>query len=131
MTSKRKRLVVIGGVVAALLVGGAVWWRWPAPKPDIMKGRGFHCWKVGKCSEQCALRCPGGLKKFQCMMDCKNRCTARGCPTARPVHERLTDCVQKKCLWKCMGGPCPECDQCTKDKCPKHREACRKHRCKS
>jgi hypothetical protein len=119
------------GFLVLLGVGGAVaWWLTPTPRPTIKKGRAFNCWTVGKCSEDCARRCPNTLKKYPCMLDCDKRCKAKGCPSAQRISKALTDCVQRRCLMPCLSGPTPKCNGCTRTKCKAESDACIADRCK-
>lgn len=108
---------------------GIAWWLIPTPKPEIRKGTAFNCRTIGKCAEDCARRCPAGLKKFPCMIECASRCNAKGCESGRKLNKELTDCVQSRCLLKCIGGPGPKCQGCSRTKCRTLSEACVKHRC--
>ncbi len=130
--SRRRRWSWILGVLVLVLGAAAAlaWYYIPTPRPAIPKGTSFNCWTVGKCSEDCARACPGGIKKYTCMLDCDKRCKAKGCPSAQRISKELTDCVQKRCLFKCLRGPTPGCNGCTRTKCRAQSEACKKDRCK-
>jgi len=110
-------------------IAGIAWWVVPTPKPKIRKGTAFTCHAVGMCSEDCARRCPAGIKKYACMLDCDQRCKAKGCPLGRRLNRSLTDCVQRRCLLKCIRGPTPGCHRCTRTRCRAESEACLKDRC--
>lgn len=127
---RRRRWIWVLMLGVVLMTGaGVTWWVVSTPKPDIRKGTAFNCYTVGKCSEDCARRCPPGIKKVPCMLDCDKRCKAKGCPSGRRLSRELTDCVQSRCLWKCIRGPTPGCHNCTRTKCRAQSEACIKDRC--
>ncbi len=89
-------------------------------------GRGLTCKQIAKCAEQCGKRCPSGLSKFTCLLKCAGDCKRKGRTSAQKLFEKLTGCVQKRCLSECIGGPSAKCTQCTTARCAKETNACNK-----
>jgi len=130
MRRHRRWLWVLGIGVVLVFGAGITWLLVPTPRPEISEGTALTCFAVGKCSEGCARRCPAGIKKYPCMLNCDKRCKARGCPSGRKLSQELTDCVQRRCLWKCIRGPTPACYGCTRTRCRAQSEACIADRCR-
>ena len=132
MAKKRRRLrmVLIGLAVVLLLAGGGIAYLFLFPaKPAITSETSLSCDAVAQCSRDCALRCPSGARKLPCMGSCTKRCAERGCPGAKETFLEMTGCVRSNCLWKCMGGPGPECDGCAETECADERAVCLQHVC--
>lgn len=129
--TKRVRLWwILLGLVGCGLVGlGATYYFWPQARPELIGKSQRSCWGVGECADDCSQRCPDDLKKYPCMLDCSTRCASRGCAGAGALHDRLTSCVKRSCLLRCLGGPSPDCKRCTLKRCKAESEVCRAHRC--
>lgn len=89
----------------------------------------LNCGQISSCTDHCSARCPGGLRKLSCLMACKSKCRGKGCRSARMVFDRLTDCIQDKCLGPCMGGPSTGCRRCAEKECATQVRRCQSHRC--
>ncbi|MFH1132073.1 MAG: hypothetical protein V1754_12105 [Pseudomonadota bacterium] len=89
----------------------------------------LNCDQTSICAETCCKGCPSGIEKFTCLLKCNNDCKALGCPSAQPLFDKVTSCVQTNCLVECMGGPGASCTTCTLNKCASEVDTCKKHSC--
>jgi len=90
---------------------------------------GLGCGAVSVCADSCASDCPSDIRKLACLLGCTHDCRAQGCESARDQFDTLTDCIQKGCLFACMGGPSPDCRQCTGQECASEAQQCHAHSC--
>jgi hypothetical protein len=86
----------------------------------------LNCQEISVCSETCTKGCSGN---FACMMKCNTDCSALGCASAKPLFDKVNNCVQTKCLLQCIGGPSTGCSNCVTTKCSNEVAACNAHTC--
>ncbi len=128
----RARKVLLAIAAVFLVLGGVAAWLFLFPaKPPITAETGLSCQAVAECSEDCALRCPSGVRKLPCMRKCASRCTEHGCDSARTPYKDLTGCVGSECLLECITGPDADCARCTAAKCARAKQVCERHSCSS
>jgi hypothetical protein len=90
---------------------------------------GLPCGEVSSRADACAAQCPSDIRKIQCLIGCKDDGRSQGCESALDVFDELTGCIQRKCLIECMGGPSPDCRQCTEQSCTEQAQQCHTHTC--
>ena len=99
------------------------------PKQDQAAPSKLNCSQIGKCSDTCANKCPGGIQKLTCMMKCSTDCKAKGCTKAQPVYSTLYNCISTKCMLQCMNGPNATCKTCVTKQCTTQEKACAAQKC--
>jgi hypothetical protein len=106
--------------LAVVLIGSPA-----AAAPD----RPLGCAEITECCDRCSSACPAGVRRLACLLGCNRKCRRQGCPSALPLYDAVTSCIQKHCLRPCMSGPTPECRQCGGRHCQEPRQRCDAHRC--
>ncbi|MDA3863468.1 MAG: hypothetical protein PF689_06315 [Deltaproteobacteria bacterium] len=131
-SKKKKILIGIAILLILLIVGVGGYYAYavmnPA-EPEITMETGMDCSETGLCNKNCALKCPGGLKRLPCMRHCSARCVKQACPSGVEPFDDLMACIEGECLLKCMNGPTPTCEKCYNAKCVDLVKACDVQKC--